>query len=123
MAGGKAVALHVRGGLKLADVPRPPLPPLPPYKCSPLAASVPAWLALDDERRGDMLERAERLHDELDAAGVYPFAFIAFRLTGFRRDHGDDSLLVGEALLADLRTLIDQLSRDAGPARGRPATR
>lgn len=51
------------------------------------------------------------MHDQLDPDAAYPFEFIAFRLTGFRRDYGDDSLLVGQALLPDLRTLIDQLSK------------
>ncbi len=57
-----------------------------------------------------MLRRAEQFHDDLDPATAYPFAYLAFRLTGFRRDHGDDSLLIGQALRPDLRLLIDQLS-------------
>ena len=55
--------------------------------------------------------RAEALHDTLDPDAAYPLEFIAFRLTGFRRDYGDDSLLVGSAVRPDLRLLIDQLSR------------
>ncbi|MEM1108798.1 MAG: hypothetical protein AAGH99_08925 [Planctomycetota bacterium] len=51
------------------------------------------------------------MHDQLDAEAAYPFEYLAFRLTGYRRDHGDDSLLVGEAVLPDLRLLIDQLSK------------
>lgn len=58
-----------------------------------------------------MLRRAEALHDSLDPAGAYPFAYLAFRLTGYRRDYGDDSLLVGDAVRHDLRLLIDRLSR------------
>ena len=55
--------------------------------------------------------RAEALHDTLGPDAAYPLEFIAFRLTGFRRDYGDDSLLVGSAVRPDLRLLIDQLSR------------
>ena len=82
----------------------------PTYICSSLATLVPTWLALGPDRRDAILRRAETLHDSLDPTTAYPFAFIGFRLTGYRRDLGDDSLLVGEALLPDLRTLIDQLS-------------
>lgn len=83
-----------------------------------------AWLALPDERRDDVLRRAEELHDQLDPDAAYPFEFIGFRLTGFRRDYGDDSLLVGQALRPDLRTLIDQLSKtlDLPPGDGDAVT-
>lgn len=58
-----------------------------------------------------MLQRAEALHDSLDQDAAYPLEFLAFRLTGFRRNYGDDSLLIGSALTPDLRLLIDQLSK------------
>ena len=97
---------------------------IPPYHCSSLAALVPTWLALDPPRRDALLRRAEALHDTLEPGTAYPFAFIAFRLTGFRRDYGDDSLLVGQALLPDLRQLIDQLSHslELPPADGEVLT-
>jgi hypothetical protein len=96
----------------------------PEFRCKPLAELVPTWLSLRADRRRGMLQRAEQLHDQLDADTAYPFAFIAFRLTGYRRDHGDDSLLVGEALLPDLRTLIDRLSKtlELPPQDGRAVT-
>ena len=81
------------------------------FRCKPLADLAPTWLAMAEDRRRQMLDRAEQLHDQLDAETAYPFEFIAFRLTGFRRDYGDDSLLIGEALAPDLRTLIDRLSK------------
>lgn len=84
---------------------------MPDYRCKPLADAAPHWLALDAAHRDKLMRNAEKLHDQLDADAAYPFAFIAFRVTGFRRDYGDDSLLVGQALRPDLRTLIDQLSK------------
>jgi len=83
----------------------------PAYRCKPLADVAPTWLALDAAHRTTLLRNAETLHDQLDPDAAYPFEFIAFRLTGFRRDYGDDSLLIGQALLPDLRILIDQLSK------------
>ncbi|MEM9420267.1 MAG: hypothetical protein AAGA25_14605 [Planctomycetota bacterium] len=83
----------------------------PAYRCKPIADVAPTWLALDEMHRSTMLHNAEALHDQLDPDAAYPFEFIAFRLTGFRRNYGDDSLLVGEAVLPDLRTLIDRLSK------------
>ncbi|MEM9881309.1 MAG: hypothetical protein AAF800_00130 [Planctomycetota bacterium] len=67
-----------------------------------------------------MLRAAEALHDALDPDRTYPFDFVAYRLTGYRRDYGDDSLLVGEAVAEDLRLLIDRLSRglDLSPSDG-----
>lgn len=85
--------------------------PTPAYRCSPLADAAPHWLALDAAHRDKLMRNAEALHDQLDTDAAYPFEFIAFRLTGFRRDYGDDSLLVGQALRPDLRTLIDRLSK------------
>ncbi|MEM7625911.1 MAG: hypothetical protein AAF333_09800 [Planctomycetota bacterium] len=83
----------------------------PAYRCTPLATLAPQWLALAEDRRVDLLRRAEALHDSLDPDAAYPLEFLAFRLTGFRRDYGDDSLLVGSAVLPDLRLLIDQISK------------
>lgn len=66
-------------------------------------------------RRVEDIYRAETLHDEMDAAQNYPFAFIQYRVTGRRSaELGDDdeqALLVGEAVRPDLRILIDALSR------------
>lgn len=58
-----------------------------------------------------MVTRAEKLHDSLDAEATYPFDYVAYRLTGYRRDYGDAALLVGLAVAADLRRVIDRLSK------------
>ncbi|MEL7088406.1 MAG: hypothetical protein AAGL98_08215, partial [Planctomycetota bacterium] len=76
-----------------------------------MATLAPQWLALAADRRREVLRRAEALHDTLDPDAAYPLEFIAFRLTGFRRNYGDDSLLIGSAVRPDLRILIDQLSK------------
>lgn len=83
----------------------------PVYRCSPLAEAASAWMGLDAPHRDKLMRNAEALHDQLEDDAAYPFAFVAFRLTGFRRDYGDDSLLVGQALRPDLRTLIDRVSK------------
>jgi hypothetical protein len=67
-------------------------------------------------RRREQLERAERLHDEIDPAINYPFDYIAYRITRYRQPHQETVLLVGEAVLADLRAIIDLLSRLDPPA-------
>ncbi len=92
----------------------------PPYRCSPIASLAAQLSAAATPRRRDVLRRAEALHDQIDPDTAYPFEFIAFRLTGFRRDYGVDALLIGAALRPDLRTLIDALSKtlDLPPADG-----
>ncbi|MEE9212097.1 MAG: helix-turn-helix domain-containing protein [Phycisphaeraceae bacterium] len=62
-------------------------------------------------KRIEQVRRAERLHDELDPAKAYPFDFIAYRITGYRSESKDSSLLVGAAIMPDLRLMIDALSR------------
>ncbi len=61
-------------------------------------------------RRVEQMRAAEALHDAIDADTTYPFDFLAFRLTGFRRDYGTDAMLVGAAVRPDLRRVIDLLS-------------
>ncbi len=90
---------------------RRPRHPEPPLRCSALAALLPRLAALPEARRAEVIRHAEQLHDTLDAEQTYPFDFLAFRLTGFRRDHGDDALYVGDAVLHDLRWIIDALGR------------
>ncbi len=85
--------------------------PDPPLRCAPLAALLPAWLALPDDRRAELIRRAEQLHDTMDPAGTFPVDYVAFRVTGYRRDYGDPSLLVGDAVKHDLRWVIDALGR------------
>jgi len=60
-------------------------------------------------RRREM-DAAERLIDDLEPDRLYPLEFIVFRITGYRPQE-DDSTLVGEALIADLCLFVQELSR------------
>ncbi|MEM1356135.1 MAG: hypothetical protein AAGC44_10715 [Planctomycetota bacterium] len=62
-------------------------------------------------RRIEAFVRAEHLHDEIESEQNYPLEFVVFRVTGRRVPNPDAITLVGEALLPDLRLLIDALSR------------
>jgi AraC-like DNA-binding protein len=58
------------------------------------------------------LEAAEQLVAEIDPGQIYPQEFVIFRITGYRPDRaGPPVSLVGAALVADLVTLIQRLSR------------
>jgi AraC-like DNA-binding protein len=61
-------------------------------------------------RRLEQLQRAERLHDEIDPQSNYPFDYIAYRITRIRQQSDETVLLVGEAIRPDLRLIIDALS-------------
>ena len=66
----------------------------------------------------------ERLHDEIDPQSTYPLDYIIYRLMRYRRDSSESVLLIGEALLPDLRLMIDTLSRSADlPIGADPGTR
>jgi hypothetical protein len=55
---------------------------------------------------------AEELAGEVERGRVYPEEFIAFRLTRFRAEPRADSvMLVGEAVIADLATFVQEVSR------------
>ncbi len=63
--------------------------------------------------RRRQMEAAEELVSQIDSEQVYPQDFIIFRITGYRPDRVDPTIaLVGEALVGDLVTLIQRLSRD-----------
>ena len=63
------------------------------------------------EIRVQVVKHAEQLHDELDPAKNYPIDFVVYRLTKRRIPPSESVLLVGEAVMPDLRLLIDTLSR------------
>lgn len=56
---------------------------------------------------------AERLVALIDSAREYPHSFAYFHITGFRPRHASEVMLPGDLLLADLVTLIDELSTSA----------
>jgi|GEM_PF-782332 len=63
------------------------------------------------QHREGYIPRVEDLHDSLDLAGTYPLAYVKYRATGHRVQGGDDVMLIGEPLLADLRQMIGDLCR------------
>jgi RNA polymerase primary sigma factor len=59
------------------------------------------------------IERAEALAGEIRPDAAYPEDWIVYRVTGYRPDLDEPRLLVGEALLGDLSTLVERLSEHA----------
>src|SRR5690606_13154618 len=91
--------------------------------CEPLEDLARQFLFAPPAKRAEHVRRAERLHDEIGEQRNYPLDFLVYRITGYRRDRGDSVLLVGEAILPDLRLIIDHLSRsvDLPMGEGEPA--
>jgi RNA polymerase primary sigma factor len=64
-----------------------------------------------EETRRRQMDNSEKLIADINPLQNYPEDFIIFRITGYRRDKGDESMtLVGEALLPDLVNLVQVLS-------------
>lgn len=55
------------------------------------------------------IERAESLALELDPQTTYPMEWVIYRVTGYRPKDAPDALLPGDALLADLSSLVEHL--------------
>ncbi|MEO0475579.1 MAG: hypothetical protein AAF085_06365 [Planctomycetota bacterium] len=81
------------------------------YRSSTLAELTRQLLYAPPEKRSEAVVRAERLHDELQPDNNYPIDFVVYRLTDRRVPPSAHITLVGEAILPDLRLLIDALSR------------
>ena len=86
------------------------------FNCRALADLTRQLLVTPVKKRVEQVRRAERLYDAIDRQRNYPFDFVNFRITGYHSE-SEDALLVGEALLGDLRLLIDSLSRSMGMPR------
>ena len=84
------------------------------YRSAALRDLVQQLRFVPAARRAEQVRRAEQLHDEIDPQAVYPLDYLVYRITRYRHDHDEDVLLVGEAVTADLRLLIDELSRSRG---------
>lgn len=64
-----------------------------------------------EETRSRQMLAAESLIADLDASRNYPHDFVVYRVTGFRPESAEEPVtLVGEALQADLATLVQHLS-------------
>lgn len=81
------------------------------YICRQLDELARQLIRAPADRRTAQVRRAERLHDELEPDATYPFDYLVYRITGFRAERDETVLLVGRAVAADLRLLIDTLSR------------
>ena len=55
------------------------------------------------------VERTESLATELDPETTYPMEWVVFRVTGYRPKDAPDAMVVGEALIADLSSLLEHL--------------
>ena len=64
-------------------------------------------------KRVEQVRRAEALHDQLDRDSAYPLEYLAYRITRYRPQTETDDFLPGDVAAADLRLLIDRLSRSA----------
>lgn len=82
------------------------------FNCEPLAELTRQLLFAPSAQRIAQLQRTEKLHDEIDTDSAYPLEYLVYRMTHYRPEAGEASvLLVGEAVQPDLRLIIDQLSR------------
>ena len=78
-----------------------------PYRCRAIEQLARQLLFAPPDKRAEQVRRAEKLHDQIEPGVAYPFEFISYRITGYRSEANEESLLVGEAILPDLRLLID----------------
>ena len=69
------------------------------------------WNRVEQRVRWSIIDRAETLHDHLEPGRSYPNAYLQFRLTRKRREDEMTGTAEASAARADLRLLIDALSR------------
>lgn len=81
------------------------------FVCQPLADLSRQLLFAPPEKRRDQVLQAERLHDQIDPSANYPLDFVKYRITGHRSETQRTTVLPAEAILPDLRLMIDVLSR------------
>lgn len=77
------------------------------------------------ETRERLMDAAEALLNEIDAERTYPVDFIVYRVTGYRPDRTDETMLVGAALVPELINLVQRLSErlELEPVRGESRAR
>lgn len=81
------------------------------YHCKPLDELSRQLVFSPPDKRTIQVRRIETLHDQIDAGKNYPLDFLYYRITGYRREGRDSVVLAGQAILPDLRLMIDALSR------------
>lgn len=94
------------------------MPPLPRIRTGALAdlADQLRFVPRDTLRR--QIARAEDLAGEIDPEGRYPEEWVVFRVTGYRTELNEPSVLVGGALLSDLSAFVERLSASVPEAWG-----
>lgn len=85
--------------------------PATQFICEPLEDLTRQLLFAPPAKRIDQICSAESLHDDIDGTVNYPLDFITYRITGYPPEAKEATLLVGAAVLPDLRWMIDALSR------------
>jgi len=81
------------------------------FRCQPLDGLTRELLFSPQDKRIRQVVRIEQLHDQLDPGKNYPLDFLFYRITSYRREGKESLLLAGDAVLPDLRLMIDTLSR------------
>ena len=81
------------------------------FRSAELADLTRQLLISPPKQRMQQTLRTERLHDAIDPTANYPLEYVIYRVTRYRPERDSQILLVGEALLPDLRWIIDVLSR------------
>jgi len=87
------------------------------YRCQTIADLARQLMKYTPaEKRREEVRRAEALHDQINPDQNYPLDFIQYRITGYHNEseQEDATILVGDAILPDLRNLIDELSKSVG---------
>ena len=81
------------------------------FRCQPLAELARQLLFAPPVRRIEQIRRTETLHDDIEPLLNYPLDFVWYRITGYRGESVPTTVLTGQAILSDLRLIIDQLSQ------------
>ena len=80
------------------------------YRC-PEIGSLSHELRLSPMRhRIRQVLGAARAIDLIEAEREYPYSFVCFTITGYRPRHTEETLLAGQDVIADLISLIDELT-------------
>jgi len=88
------------------------MPRAPSFKTASIRDLFRQLRYAPEETLERLIERAEELLYEIEPHRAYPEDFIAFRITNYRPEANRDPLmLVGEAVIADLATFVQQISR------------
>lgn len=80
------------------------------YRCPELSQLAHELHMSPARHRLRQVQGAARAISLIDPSKDYPYSFVCFTLTGYRPRHGQDVLLSGAAVVADLITLVDELT-------------